>query len=216
MLSKNVNLVPVGLLCLMTLVGCKRAVDWATSNFNQGESADVPLAIVKPYIKNVVVHSQLSTRGIFDAIWLSDAVRTASTDVLIMRSGKSIEQHHALLRRQLEENKHYIMFYVLTEYDIPLGDCAEWQIFLRVGEYNYQPRELKVVDLPCEYKAFFGKRYMKTKMAYLVKFDMADANEQPIMVPHHTQSMQLSFRSVEKQATLEWLLDGSTKAVRDV
>ncbi len=204
----------IGITCLMTLVGCKRAVDWASSNFGQGTTQDLPTNQFKPYIKSVVVHSQLSTKGIFDALWLADIVRSASTDVLITRSGKSVEQHHALLRRQLEENKHYIMFYILTEYDVPLGDNSEWQLFLRVGDLNYQPRELKVIDLSSEYKAFFGKRYMKTKMAYVAKFDAQDANEQPIIVPQQTATLQLCFRSVDKQATLEWSLDESGKAVK--
>jgi len=175
----------------------------------------LPSAEVKPYIKSVFVHSELSTRGIFDALWLSDAVRTASTDLLIMRSGKSAEQHNALLRRQLEENKHYIMFYVLTEYDVPLGDSAEWQLFLQVGDQTYQPRELKVTDLSSEYKAFFGKRFGKTKIAYVAKFDAQDSNEKPLITPHQTESIRLCLRSVEKQAVLEWSLDASAKAVKD-
>jgi hypothetical protein len=215
MKSGNVYLIPVWVACMLTLVGCKRAVDWATSNFNQGTTSELPTNKVKPYIKSVVVHSQLSTRGIFDALWLADIVRTASTDVLIMRAGKSLEQHRALLRRQLEENKHYIMFYVVTEYDVPLGDCAQWQLFLRIGDQNYQPRELKVIDLPCEYKAFFGTRFGKTKIAYLAKFDAQDSNEKPIVIPNQTESIMLCVRSVEKQATLEWPLDETGKKIKD-
>jgi len=216
MKNNNVCLIPVWVVGMLTLVGCQRAANWAISSFDQGTTNELPTNLVKPYIKSVVVHSQLSTKGIFDALWLADAVRTASTDVLIMRAGKSLGQHHTLLRRQLEENKHYIMFYIVTEYDVPLGDCAQWQIFLRIGDQTYQPRELKVTDLPCEYKVFFGKRFGKTKIAYLAKFDAQDSNEKPIIISNKTESIQLCLRSIEKQAVLEWPLDGTGKTIKDV
>ncbi len=201
--------------CIVILPGCKRSFDWAAQHFNQGQSVALPLQRVKPYVRSVAIHNYFSTKGIFDALWLSDEVRSAYADIAAVRSGKSTQQAQLFLRRQIEENKHYITFYVLSEYDVPLGDTSDWHVLLQVGEYTYQPCELKTVDLVPEYKAFFGRRWSKLKTAYVVKFDAQDVNDQSIISPS-TQSMALCFHATSKRAELVWSLDGAADQVRGV
>lgn len=190
-------------LLVVTLPGCKMVVNWAKANFNQAENIDTYTDRIKPYLQSLAFYDQLSTQGIFDCLWLSDEVRTAYVDLYSNRHGKTSEQHDMLLRRQLEENKHYIIFYVLSSYEVVLGEGSDWSIFLQVGSYNFTPREIKIVDLKPEYKAFFGKRCNKFKVAYTVKFDAQDGNDHPIV---HARDVPfvLHFRSLQKKAQMVW------------
>jgi len=188
---------------LLLLSGCKRMVDWTAQNFNQAQTIEIPLKRVKPYLRTAAVHHQLSTCAIFDALWISDVVRYAYAEVAMVRTGKTNEQYQTFLRRQLEENKHYITFYLLSEYNVPVGDTADWQVLLRVAGHVYQPCELKTVELTPEYRAFFAKRFSKLKVAYLVKFVAQDMDEQPLIVPT-TSTIELCLNSTQKQVVFEW------------
>src|SRR5690606_26100571 len=107
--------------CLIMLVGpvflggCTRIVDWGRSSFYQGENIILSQA-PESYIRSVVIYDQLRTVAIFDALWLSDVVRSAYTDAYALKRGKSWEQKQLFLRRQLEENNHFISFYVLSNH----------------------------------------------------------------------------------------------------
>lgn len=198
---------------LTTLPGCWRAVDWARSNFYQGTCLDYTVPPVDAYIKSVRVYDLLSMRATFDALWLSDEVRTAYVDLYTMRYGKSAEQRDALLRTQLEDNNRFISFYVLSSYEVPLsGDQVEWGLLLRVNgpkgpgglaSHTITPIELKEVDLVPEYRAFFGKKFNKFKVAYVVKFNACDSAGRPLIAPG-VDTIALYFRSMCKEVVLEW------------
>lgn len=206
--------IKVGSIAFFTWLGlivitssCKRAVDWASENFNQGTSVTIPVDTVRPYIKTVAIHNYFSTAAIFDAIWLSDEVRRSYVEVTTNRLGKSTEQSQLLLRRQLEENRHYITFYVLSEYNIPLADMSDWHLFLKIDQHIYQPCEIKAIDLSPEYRAFFGSRWSRLKNAYVVRFDAKTVDEQPLLLPS-TQEMSLWFNATKKQTALTWIVAG--------
>ena len=148
------------LFFLVTLSGCGRVVQWGKDNFYQGEDVKKYSKIPRDYLRSVVAYDQFMTQAVFDAIWLSDAVRTAYVDAFALRTGKSDEQKNMLLRRELEENNHYIGFYVLSLYNIPLGDpLGDWSVYLKIDDAIYQPVEIKYVDLNSEYKTFFGRLF---------------------------------------------------------
>ncbi len=131
------------------LPGCGRLIDWGKKNFYQGEDFDNDRKMVEPFVRSVTIYDQLSTRAHFDAIWLSDQVRTAYTDLHSARLAKSEEHKQAFLRRQFEENNYFISFYILSLYEIKLGDPeSKWSLFLEVDGKTYHAIELKVVELP--------------------------------------------------------------------
>jgi len=201
-----VNLVGLCGLLLSVMPGCWRAVDWAKSNFYQGTCLDQSDICVDLYIKSVRVHDLLSVRATFDALWLSDDVRTAYVDLHTMRYGKSYAQRNALLCDQLEENKEYISFYLLSSYEVPLqGDQVEWGLFLHSNGQNFTPIEIKEVDLTPEYRAFFGKKFNQFKIAYVVRFNAWDSEGQSLLTLC-SKKMALYFRSMNKEARLEWQL----------
>ena len=189
---------------LLCLPGCGKIVDWGKSNFNQGKQLNGYRAQVAPYIKSVTVYDQFATRGLIDALWLTDDVRTAYAGLNAKKFGKSDEHKKIFLRRQLEENNYFITFYVLSLYEMPLGDPQSvWSVFLRIGEFNYFPIEVKCVDLPLVYIEFFGKKYDRFKVAYSIKFDAKDIEDKSL-ITEDVEMISLYFRSVHKETKLSW------------
>jgi hypothetical protein len=191
---------------LAMLPGCGRLVDWGKSNFYQGEQVDNYRCDIKPYIRSVTIYDQFTTRATFDALWLSDEVRLAFVDLHVSRQGKDEERKNAVLRRQLEENNHYLSFYVLSLHDIKLGDPeSAWSLFLRVNEQFYQPMEIKEIELPYEYQIFFGKAWNRFKVPYLVRFSATDADDMPL-ITQQTEAIELHMRSANKENAFVWPL----------
>ncbi|HSW74122.1 MAG TPA: hypothetical protein VLG71_03110 [Candidatus Limnocylindria bacterium] len=193
-------------LCItaLTLTGCGRILDWTKDSFYQGQDM-AQNKLPRTYTRSIVVYDQFETVGMFDALWLSDEVRMAYTDVWALKFGKNEERKQAFLRRQLEENRHFIMFYVLSLQNIIINDArGDWSVFLQIDDQNYTPIELTVLEeLDFIYKSFFGPRCNRFKDVYLVKFDARDADENPI-ITETTKAIRLFFRSTKKQALLEW------------
>ena len=160
-------------------------------------------------MRSIIVYDQFDTAGCFDALWLSDAARTGYVELYSRRRGKNEEFKNTFLRRQLEENKHFFNFYILSPFEAPLGDPNSlWQVFLKVDDETYIPMELKVTELDPEYKAIFGKKFTRFKESYLVKFEAKDVDGTPI-ISADTQSVALYFRSNDKEAILMWRLDSA-------
>lgn len=201
------------LFFLVTLSGCGRVVQWGKDNFYQGEDVKKYSQVSRDYLRSVVAYDQFMTQAVFDAIWLSDAVRTAYVDLFALRTGKSDEQKNMLLRRELEENNHYITFYVLSLYNIPLGDpLGDWSVYLKIDDAIYQPTEIKYVDLNSEFQSFFGRFFSRFKTPYQVKFDARDVDCNPIITPK-VNRVQLYFRSIKKEVQLTWNVDATQDSI---
>ena len=190
--------------CLVLLPGCGRIVDWTKDSFYQGQEF-AQHALPQLYMRSTTIYDQFETVGMFDALWLSDAVKTAYTDVWALKFGKSPERRQTFLRRQLEENRHFIMFYILSLQNISINEAhGDWSVFLQINDETFAPLQVVVLDeLDYIYKSFFGKKCNRFKDVYLVKFDARDAEDQPLIRPD-TRFITLFFRSTKKQALLQW------------
>jgi hypothetical protein len=186
------------------LPSCGKMVDWVSNSFTQASSLDDHCDIVEKYSKSITTYDQFTTVAKFDALWLSNQVRQVYVDLFALKFGKTEEQKRALLRRQFEENNHFISFYVLSLYECPLGDVhSAWTLFLTIGNKNYTPIEVKVVELSPEYVYMFGKKFNRFKVAYSVKFDAKNIDDIPL-IGDNTPDMKLVFRSIKKEAVLTW------------
>lgn len=195
------------LVLLLLLPSCGRVLDWGQRNFMQAPSLEGNVAEAQKYIRSVTMYDQLSTRARFDVLWLSDNVRMNYADLYAAKFGKTDEQKKVFLRRQLEENNHFITFYVLSLHEYPLGDSSsEWTLFLKIDDKNYAPIEIKTADLAPEYKYIFGKKYNRFKESYSVKFDAKDINDQFLITPE-TQKITLYCRSLKSEVTFEWIIE---------
>lgn len=203
----------IGILCL---AGCGRIVDWTKEKFDQGTEFKTNLSDAKKQVRSVTAYDQLETAAMFDALWLSDDVRTSYVRLFIDRRGKGEEHYKTILRRQLEENNFVLAFYVLSPYEIALNDAdGDWMTFLRIGDKQYAPVEVKVVDLAPEYRAIFDKNFTRFKQAYLVKFDARNVDDAPIITPT-TRKISLVFRSLTKDLTMTWDVARTVRAAEQV
>ena len=191
-------------IALVGLSGCGRIIDWGKELAPQGDSFKQNLVLAREHIRSITAYDQLSTAATFDALWLSDEVRSAYVRLFVDRRGKGEEQYATIVRRQLEENNFVMAFYVLCPFEVSFGDVeADWMVFLRVNNVQFTPTEVKVVDLAPEYRAIFDKRVNRFKQAYIVKFDARDASDAAI-IGTSTQALSLVFRSLHKDLTLIW------------
>lgn len=194
-------------LIITLCAGCQRYIDWAKGNFYQGENARwYDPNITHCAVRSVTVYDQFDTLAMFNALWLCDEVRTAYADAYAFKRGKSVEQKNAFLRRQLEENCHFIVFYVLSSQNISLsGSEAVWAIMLEVNNNVYAPVEVKRIELCPEYKTIFDTHFNRFKVAYQVRFDAKDA-EGNLLLCQGVQELILRLRSVQKEVALTWEL----------
>ena len=194
------------LIILFTLLpGCGRIIDWGKTNFYQGKELINFMGEVKPCMRSITIYDQLETKAIFDVLWLSDAVRTAYANLHILRQGKNEEKLHTFLRRQLEENNHYVTFYLLSTHEVKLGvPEAQWSLFLLVDGREHYPFEIKEVELPYEYQIFFGDRWNRFKVPYLIRFK-AITDDEPLLTDQ-TKNMELIVRSGQKEHVFVWAL----------
>lgn len=204
---------------LVILPGCgNKVVDWTKDNFYQGEyiRKDAAIDVARSFIKSKRVYDQFTIVGDFDSLFLCDGVRRIYTDINYDKTGKSQEQRSLSLRRQFEETNHFISFYVLSLSDIILGDKdSRWAISLRVGDRSFEPVKIKPVELACEYKEIFGKKYSKFKDPYLVIFNAKDL-EDKFIISDKTENISLFFRAIDKEFELFWDLKSSGSKVDSV
>ena len=193
-------------LLLLVLPGCRRLVNWGKETFNQGTDIELSTEAAERYMRSAHVYDQLRTAAIFDALWLSDELRTAYANTHSAWQGRGEEQQTAFLRRQLAENSRYISFFVLSLHQVSLTkQDPTWSLFLKIDDEQFVPVELKETELDAIYKKFLGKRWTRFKVPYLVKFDAIDVDEKPLITPQ-TRTLTLTFRSATKEASLKWHL----------
>lgn len=192
------------MIVLLLLPSCGRVIDWGTRTFVQAPSLQASISAAQKYIRSVTTYDQLTTRARFDVLWLSDDVRINYANLFALKFGKTEEQRKTFLRRQLEENNHFITFYVLSLHEHPLGDSnSEWTLFLQIDSKYYAPIEIKAVELSPEYIHIFGKKYNRFKVPYSVKFDAKDINDEFLITPE-TKNITLHCRSVISEVTFVW------------
>jgi hypothetical protein len=197
---------------------CNRYVVWLRDVFYQGSSVETERAVVEQYIRSEHIYDQLTTLAHFDALWLSDEVRSAFSFVHAQKLCLSEERYQVFLRRQLEENTHYISFYVLAAIPTSFGSDvltdkdADWSFCLTINDKTYRPVQITLVDLQPEYSMFFGSRYTRFKKAYQVRFDARDDHGDLLLSPS-TPYIKLWFSRVDRKACAVWCLDSRTNVV---
>lgn len=200
---------------IVLLPGCRRLVDWGYDTFYQGEYRGENLCEVPYYIRSVRVYKELMTRGIFDVLWLSDDMRQLYTKLYAQRTGLNEDRYVAMLRRQLEENSHYISFYVLSLYDVSIGDKnSRWTVLLKVGDDYFQPFDVKKIDINPELCVIFGSRCNRFKNAYEIKF-FAHHHETDELLMNGDEggAIQFVFRSIDHEAAVVWYVDEQGRSV---
>lgn len=208
------------LVAIASLPGC-RYYYWVNDVAFQNQLDDDCYCCTIKYIRSLHIYDQFQTVAHFDALWLSDEIRTRYAELYADKRQLCPDRYHAFLRRQMEENQHFISFYVLAVIPGDLNHAllpeknALWSVVLEVDGATYQPSEVKVVDLPPEYFFMFGKLWTRFKVPYLVKFDVHDVNGNPILTSS-TNELVLVFATICRDCQyMRWLLNPDGTVIDD-
>lgn len=194
----NVMMYSCMLVMLFFMTSCVKYYDLITSEFPQGKDLPDKREIVARYMQTATVYDEFQTVAVFNALWLSYEVRAAYVDVYCSKRGLSPDEREEMLKRQLEENKYWVSFYVLADVrsktNASLSDQNPmWTLHLKLGEYEtLVPESIKEVDLDPELQLLFGSRFNLFKTAYLVKFPL-----QPVPSTSTTEPGSSEVVSVE-------------------
>jgi hypothetical protein len=198
----------VCLLCMTT--SCIKYYDLAKSEFPQGEKKPDKRLVAKQYRRTQTVYDEFETKAVFNALWLSDALRTAYVDVYSHKRGFADDAKEEMLKRQLEENQHWLSFYLLADIRektyVSLSDPnAGWNMYAVIDDgKKLVPESIKEVDLEPEYQFFFGRDVFNLlKAAYLVKFPISPDLVEKI-TKGNIDTIQLVIGSAYKDCTIEW------------
>lgn len=199
-----------GFLFLLLAPACIKTYKLAPSESSQGKEHKDNREVVKENVRTARVYDQWETRATFDVLWLSDRAREAYVDSHCLRRGKDEHARDTMLQRQLEENQHWISFYVLADVRDPfhpsLSDTnAAWTMYLDVGgQDKVLPSSIKEVELDPEIVELFGFRFSKPKFKtpYLVKFPAKDVGGSPYV--DASKPFKMIISSVNRQCELGW------------
>lgn len=211
-MNRRINLCMV--MTLILLPGCGTITDLVKENFPQGKESKNYQKIAKKYLKRINIYDQFNTIGLFDALWLSDEIRTIYADVNADMQGKTTKEKNAFLRRQLKENDQFISFYVLSTHDNPLSvKPVPWSMHLVADGKKYMPFEVKAVELVSEYKTIFGSMFNNHKTPYEVRFERNDANGIDILKEGNQHIIKLYFSNPSHYSSATWVVDNMGNAV---
>ncbi len=213
-MKRDISFFFLSVLFLTFFPGC-RIIDWGKQNVDQGTNVETNITVAKENIRSSRIYDQFTLVGAFDSLWLADDIRELIADIYALKRGKSDEEKQIFLRRQLEENNHFISFYVLSPADILIGDKdSEWTILLKIGSHFFIPTEFKKVELSPEYKFIFGKKHTRFKTAYILRFNAKDIEDQPL-INTKTDEIKLVFKTTKKEAFQAWHVKQKEKPAKE-
>ena len=202
----------VAVCTLVLLAGCGGIKEWAHETFDQGKEHAQQRKIINQYLRSLSIYDQFSTVALFDALWLSDEIRTLYAQNYAAMHGRSEEVEKTFLRRQLKANTQHISFYVLSTHEIPLNlKPSEWVMHLVIADKKYAPTEVKAVELAPEYESFFGKTLSNHKRPYEVRFERKDTDGKDIL--YNAESMKLVFSGPVHYSSVSWDISKNSQSM---
>ncbi len=194
--------------------GCIKYYDLAESEFPQAEKVPAAKQVADANMRSVTIYDQFETKAHFDALWLSEDVRTAYVSAFADKRGLTQEAKEELLKRQLEETRHWLAFYVLVEQrgqNTSLSDpMTAWTLFVHIDKHVVPAESIKECDLEAEYQQLFGKAFNAFKTCYLVKFPL-NAGQVWLLNKQTYKNMHLVVKSPAYKADLVWSQENISK-----
>lgn len=207
-LTKIKSLIFVFLLLIIS--GCTRYDGWVRSIFNQGTTVPNSLVCAEKYVRSLHVYDYFSTLGLFEALWVSPEVRSIYNQLQ-----KQLDCDCACIEEVCENtDSSCATFLVLAwikgaEGTYLTDECPLWTMCLSVNCKTYAPCIIKQIDVCPEYKAMFGRRFTRFKIAYRVTFSVS---EQTLI---ESRKFSLIFKQIGLQGMMTWCLDSCGKPYRD-
>ncbi len=201
---------------IVFLSGCNKLIDWGQKNFEQTKrySQEYEKA-AQAFLRSTFVYTEFTMAATFDAIFLTDQMRMLYADYHKIFHDISEEQTALLKQRLINENKYFVSFYLIGNQKEHLYDSGKalftgvykkfpdflgakdsaWSVSMIVGNKTYVPESVRFVDLPMEYRNFFGMRLNQFNSTYLVRFAAQDKHGKQIFDPFKKYTVTLRIKS---------------------
>ncbi|MFH1644449.1 MAG: hypothetical protein ABIA74_04720 [bacterium] len=217
MSNKSLNLISIA-LSLVFLSSCIKYYKISNQETPQGEHKKNDYTeMIQRNLKSKRVYDQFETKATFDCLWMSDEMKESYVDLSGDKKGKNDDEKDAQMRRQLEEGKHWLSFYVLADIrnktHSSLTDKESWwSMYLDIDGEKVPPISIKEVELDPEIQQFFGSRFNRFKTPYLVKFPATDIGGKLYL--QGGAEMHLIMNSPTKETKLTWSDKEHEKAMK--
>jgi len=194
--------------CVMVTVAlcfsgcCGRLIDWCKETVPQSASYKEDKKVIKHYTQSIRLYDEFQMIAMFDALWLSDDIRTLYATHYSRVRGNTLEATTEAIRRQLQTNEATVSFYVLSLRADPLHITnPSWIVYLDIDGRRYQPQEIKFIELLPYYVALFGKLYSNHKQACEIKFSRFDQEGADIL---KGKIMTMRFSNQRYYGSVSW------------
>lgn len=196
----------IGSLLLFT-TGCFKAYEIISTEFSQARRHEPSYATINDSLRSVTLYEGFETRAHFDVLWMSDDMRSVYAALRSAKEGHSPEKRDASLVSQLEENNHWITFYVLAEVKddahVSLNDKnSAWSLFVTTANgARLAPESIKEVELSPEIRFCFGRRFALYKKAYRFRFKAHDLAGNRYLMPRDLFTMTCARPGMSEQVS---------------
>lgn len=188
----------------MLPIHTNRYVDWGKETFKQAKKIRPDTtALHNKYIRATALYDEFNTVLLCDSLWLSEPIKNLYTDIYSTKYMLTSQEQHTTLEEEQKNMHDSTSFYVLVgpqEEKLSLigklSKTAQWSINLVINDKNYQPSEIKEVDMEPIYCSLFTKKFCSNyRTSYLVTFPIGTEPDQKIA---------LVLRSAKYEACLTW------------
>jgi|GEM_PF-2442683 len=200
----------------LLLSACVQTHEFLGDEVPQVQQYDPSWQTIKEYVRTMTPHKGFETRACFDFLWMSDRMRHIYCAMHQHKIGQNPTGHKATLLRQLEENKHKIIIYVLAEvtdaHHVSLSDPQSvWSFYLQTPNgYRIEPLSVKEVSLDSEIRAMFHHRATPSKKSYKLTFAAKDLSGRKHFNVH--DEMQLVAATARMSEAVSWVIPSPLKS----
>ena len=203
---------PQRLLLALTLMftGCAKYHEFINKEVPQAEHHEPSNSTIKKYLRSLTLYEGFETKARFDGLLMSDEIRLVHTALHSERVGQNKEEREGFLLRQLDENNHWISFYLLAEIPdhghISLTDKnSAWALHLESPNgYRIAPESVKEVELSPDIRVLFGHRLTPFKKIFQVKFPVKNLAGNSFFAPG--DEMVLVCAGAGIRGSLTWMV----------
>lgn len=193
---------------LLLLSGCFKTYDFVSSEFPQAPKQEPLTSVITRWRRSVKLYDGFTTKASIDALWKTDELCLVYTSLHSERVGMNPEEREAFLLRQLEENNHWLTFYLLAEiadegYTSFTDTQSGWSLYLELptGE-RIAPESIREVEISPEIRALFGPLLTPFKKRYCVRFPAKTLASQVHLAPG--DEVHLICAGPATRAQLQW------------
>ncbi len=208
------------LFLVVCIPGCVKYYDVAPTVFPQAAKVEYDRNLITHHVRHNTVYDQFTTLAVFDSLWFSDLMRKEFVAAYAAKRGLGAHAQDELLKRNLEENSHWFVVYVLADIRHRSNNTlsephAYWTLSLTLDD---QPPiaadKPKEVELDPELENFFRPYANSFKMAYKVTFQLNTQQAECIRNKKY-KKLVLTYSSPRNKVDINWAEKPHQKAGND-